>query len=567
MNKKIIFNFLELNPVDSRAADIIADKFRKRYIEHLAALGEGNENNLYWWTLNFACRNTLISPLFKNVCYLILLKDKLEKGQIINEVIVDSFGLKKVLQKYKTAGKLNFKITYKGKNFLCLFILRFYSYFKTAINFFLRWFFGWVTRKYSKKSIFNKDIILIDTFVYKNSFTGNIFNDRYYPSLKEYVSSNEKKYIYYIPTYFGIWKYKELFKNLRKSKNSFILKEDYLRIIDYFIVLSPLRKLINVDKKSFEGFDISSLIREEISNDKVSNSSINGVLNYRFVKRLKDGGIKVRTFINWFENQSIDHGYNMGFRENYPEADLVGYLGFPPQNNYLSLYPTEQERLFKVIPKEIKVIGSGYIGAAKQFCPELTVKVAPAFRHSNIWNDRKIYPEKDKFVILIALPIIAVESDEMIGLVLDSIKSIGIDNLFIQIKPHPTQDLRILKDKWLDSTIPNLDFVSGDFNSCVESANILISCTSSACLETIAKEIPVIVIASKSGLTQLVIPGEVKQDIWKLCYSVEDVRKAILFYINKENDNKRDYREIGREVRKKYFEPVTKKSVRNFLGL
>jgi len=322
-----------------------------------------------------------------------------------------------------------------------------------------------------------------------------------------------------------------------------------------------------VGKKEFKGFDISPLIKEEISNDKVSNSSISGLLNYRFVKRLNYSGIKVKTFINWFENQSIDHGYNIGFRENYPEVNLIGYLGFPPQNNYLSLYPTEQERLFKVIPKEVKVIGSGYINMVKQFCSDLTVKTAPALRHVNIWNERKIYPEKGKFVLLIALPIITSESDEMINLVSDSAKLIGIDNLFFQIKPHPTQDLKILKNKWSEKLMPNFDFISGDFNTCIESANILISSTSSACLETIAKGIPVIVIASKSGLTQLVIPGEIKQDIWKLCYSSEDMRKAILFYMNKENNINKDYEKIGLEVRKKYFEPVTKKSVRSFLGL
>ena len=567
MNEKNVFNFLEVGDADSRIVDGTAEKLRKEYVEYLVKLGRGNEKNIYWWVLNSISRNTLISRLFKDICYLVMLKNKFDKGQTFDIIIVDSPSLRKTLWEFKIENKYDFRISYKGKSLLKLHMSRFYSYLKVAFNFFLRWFFGWASKGFKKDSKIYDDIIMLDTFIYKDSFRNNSFNDRYYPTLLEYFKQGERKYIYYLPTYYGIWNYRKLFKNLRKSEKKFLLKEDYLKLKDYFYALSlPFRTRMVRAKEKFYGFDISHLLKEEVLNDRVSNSSMNGMLNYRFTERLKGKGLKIKMVINWFENQSIDHGLNIGFREYYREADLIGYLGFPPQNNYLSLYPTEQERAYKIIPEEIRVIGRGYVDIVKQFCPKLSVSVAPAFRHVKVWNKREIYPDKKKFVVLIALPILTGESDELIGIVLDSAKSNGIANCFFQIKPHPTHDLNVLKSKWNRKLTPDFSFISGDFNSCVENADVLVSCTSSACLETIAKGIPVIVIASRSGLTQLVIPEEIKQNIWKLCYTVEDVKKAILYYAGRGKDVKKQYGKIGSKVRERFFEPVNRESVRNFLG-
>jgi hypothetical protein len=111
-------------------------------------------------------------------------------------------------------------------------------------------------------------------------------------------------------------------------------------------------------------------------------------------------------------------------------------------------------------------------------------------------------------------------------------------------------------------------FVGGDFNSCVEKSDILISGSSTVCLETLAKGIPVIIIGNSSGLTQLpVIPGNIGRDIWRLCYSVDDVIAAIRLYSKRDNKMAGVYKKIGREIRSNFFEPVTEIGARKFLGL
>ena len=565
----LILDLRKFNSSESKLVNEVAEKIRNDYINFLSKMGKNKENNIDWWMIEFVSRNTLVSDLFYNFCKIVFFKEKIKNDFIYKKIIVDSIALKTVIENYCNKNGHSCNVVYKGKNYFWICIKRILSYFKSCIHFFLRWAFAWNTRHYQKKSITDKGITLIDTFVLKDSFKNSIYNDRYYGKLLEYLGKDEKRYFYYVPTYCGIRNYGKLFVNMRTSKQKFLIKEDYLRIKDYlFALLYPFRvRKLMIEKRIFMGFNVYPLIKEEILKNSVSGSSMLGLLNFRFAKRLKESNIKIRMIVNWFENQTIDHGFNFGFRKYHPGVCLMGYQGFPLSNNRLSLYATEQELSCKVIPKEVKVIGKGYVKLAKKFCSDLKVTVAPALRFDRVWNKRKVYPKQDKFIILISLPILMKEAEELIEIALEVAKTIKINNCFFQIKPHPVQDIKKIKVKWKEKLSQRFEFVQGDFNLCVEKSNILISCISSTCLETLAKGIPVIVIASKSGLIQLDIPKDIKQDIWKLCYEAREVCDAIIYYMNLDVATMKKYDEIGRKIREDYFEPVTRESVRKFLRL
>jgi hypothetical protein len=565
-----IFDFTETDSINSRAIDDIAEEIRDDYVNYLIKIGAGKEKNINWWVLNFVSRSTLISPLFSNICYLVLLKRNLDSGHVYDGIATDSYAIKNILRKFRTRYGYSFKVIYKGKSLCMQTLSRLYTYFKVATHYFLRWIFANRTRIYQKKVDLNEPITLLDVFILGNSFKDGLFIDRYYPGLLEHVNSSQKKHIYYIPTFYGIKNYKKIFLEARKSEENFLFKEDYLGIKDYFsALLYPLQTIkFKIDDSEFKGFDLAPLIKEEISNDRVSNSSIYGLLNYIFVRKLKKSNVKIETVVNWFENQSIDHGFNLGFNKYYPAVRLIGYQGFPLANNYLSLFPTNQERENEVIPKEIYVMGKGYTDLVKKFCPDLIVKIAPAFRFSGIWKERLISNfNQGKFTILVALPILYNEAENVIETVLEASKLYKINDCNFFIKPHPTQNIKSLANKWNKRLPPGFEFVDGDFNSIIEKSNVLISCTSNTCLETIARGIPVIVIGSKIGLTQLVIPRDIKQDIWKLCYTAEEVSEAIMFYQGIKGEMIDRYKKFGEEIREKYFEPVTESGVRRLLNL
>jgi hypothetical protein len=568
-NKKVL-DLTRLDVNNSKLVDAIAKDIQLEYVNYISEIGRDNEKKVDWWVLNFVSRNTFISNLFRNICLLILIKKNLANGNIYDEIVVDSLNLSYIIKKFCQENEYYCKVIYKGKRYLYLYSLRIYRYIKIILSFSFRWLSGWITHGHKEKLKLDENIILIDTFIHKNDFKNGLYIDHYYPELLDYLNPDEKKYIYYVPEYFGVKNYIKLFTNIRNSGQNFLLKEDYLKVKDYFsALLFPLRiKFIKVKQELFKDFDIFPLIKEEIFNDSVSNSSMCGLLNYKFAKRLKDKCVKIKTIINWFENQSIDHGFNMGFRKFYPETFLKGYLGFTPQNNYLSLYPTRQEINAEVVPNEIDVIGKGYINEIKKFCPNLSVKVAPAFRYMGVWNKRKYFPDKNSFTALIALPMLIDISDEIINLISEVMQSNKINgNYVFKIKIHPTQNEEFLRKRWKEKIHKDLEFISGNFQDCLEKVNVLITSASSVCLETIARGIPVIVLANRLGLTQLPIPEDVKKDIWKLCYTPDDVIDAIKYYANRENKADDYFQKTGDKIRKKFFEPVTELGVRRLLNL
>ena len=120
----------------------------------------------------------------------------------------------------------SFKVTYKGKSILYIYLRRIYSYLKIALYFFVMWKSGWSTRVYQKKLPTDNDIILIDTFVLKESFDNGSYNDHYYPAIFKYIDLKNKDSIYFAPSYYGTKDYRRLFIKIRKSDQRFLLKEE-----------------------------------------------------------------------------------------------------------------------------------------------------------------------------------------------------------------------------------------------------------------------------------------------------------------------------------------------------
>ena len=134
------------------------------------------------------------------------------------------------------------------------------------------------------------------------------------------------------------------------------------------------------------------------------------------------------------------------------------------------------------------------------------------------------------------------------------------------IKPHLTASQSRIQGAFGAGWPKRFEFVNGDFNDCVEKSNLLISSASSTCMETLAKGIPVIIIGNSYGLTHNPIPETITDDIWRLCYTPQEIADAIQFYQTRSPEKIKEHKAVGKRVREEYFEPVTLESVRKFLG-
>jgi hypothetical protein len=569
MDDKKIIDLRNLNIKHSKLFNSIVSDIRYTFNGIVAELARGNENNMNWWVLNLSSRNVFSSILFINCCYIALIKRLIEDGLIIKGIIVYSKGLEIALKKYFNESNLPITVYY-NEDFIDRLknIFRpYYNFFCAATQFFRRYVHAFRTRKFGR-DYSREAITLLDIFLFENSFKDNNFYDHYYHNILDFLKE-EKKSIYYFPTFYNIRNYHTVFRCMRNAKQNFLIKEDFLKIRDYLYAIAyPIRIMnIRINTVNFMGVDIMPLIKREIYNSMASSVSMEAILNYRIAKRMKENGINIRLIVDWFENQPLDRGINAGFRKFYKNAPIIGYQGFIASKNYISLYPTVLEKNSSVIPHQIAVIGKGLTERTKEFCPDLDVTTAPAFRFQWLWREKKIYDEYNCNNVLLALPLNIEEGNNILTMVASILDKRELESVKFFIKQHPINTQEQVMGYYGNNWPTRFQFVSGELCEWIEKSTLLISSASSVCMESLARGIPAIVIGTHSKITLNPIVEDIVIDIWQLCYTHEELFHAILFYLRRDEDTIKRHINIGVKIRLDYFEPVTNESVRRFLRL
>ena len=184
--------------------------------------------------------------------------------------------------------------------------------------------------------------------------------------------------IYFVPTitytplrnkYNIIGNILSIYKDLRNSRKQFLIKEDYLNVKDIiYSVFFPFRiRKFRFNNLIENEIDYSFIFYEDLYNVNNYSLSIEGILNYQFIKKLSIKNIKIKTFINWWENQPVDRGYNFGINKFFPNINSVGYLGYIPREFELHICPTINEQKNGLLPKSIYVTGKSVISLVKVF--------------------------------------------------------------------------------------------------------------------------------------------------------------------------------------------------------
>jgi hypothetical protein len=542
-------------------------EIRNEYNKVIEQIGKKYTHSIDWWVSELASRNTFTNDLFLNMAYLGLVNQLVnDKNNHISSITVESKELAKVLNNSALIKENLIKIIIKIS-------------FQEHVKYFCRPFYSFIyslwhiTRLYVCTKIMkerkpfdiSKDITLIDNFIFDNSISNSDLIDRYYDKFNGMIDKEEYKRIYFTPTFINITSYKDVIKNIRNSKDNILLKEDYLKLNDWlFAFFYPMRSIKFKPRNIyFRGYNIKPLLNKIWKDNVFDFGAFDPLLKYRFAKRLKERDIKIRLVIDWFENQSIDKGFNAGFRKYYPETTIVGYQVAMDAKYPLCSYPTSFELMSNVLPHRIAVSGRAFIDPVKEFCKELTVEVAPAFRYQHVWRKRLFYPESAYFTVLLILPITPDDARGILELAMLTAKECIDKKVRFWIKEHPS---------WISShpanyykKLPvNFTFVEGKLDDILESSDVIIGNNSSAVLESLARGIPAIVIGNRSTLTINPIPATVDNRIWKMCFDEIELRDAINIY---SHSNKIDYEEIGIKIREDYFARTDDISVRHFFRL
>ncbi len=567
----MILDLAHLSEQDTILLNHVAEDIRKPYNELVTGLSEGHENNIDWIVSSIASRSIFLSPLVWHCYHLGFIREKLKQSEIPAKIIVHDPVLAKVIQKFTEKNYRGVQVHYAGSlKPRAKAALKPLYQFGLATRL-LRLYIA-ARRQPATRPLPEQPATLIDTFVLGNSFAKGDYNDRYYPGMREALGSEELEQVYYVPTFIGITKrFGDAIRHIRRSSYRFLLKEDVLQPSDYWFAFTHFfrrKKISRFYDVDFLGFDIAPLVNRELTSTAWDSSTILALLIYKFTARLRERGVRLRLVVDWFENQVIDRALHAGLQQYYPDVPTAGYSGFVVSSVYnFYMHPTVSEHATGIVPKECNVIGVGHSPLMKEYCPELSVQVAPAYRFGGVWRERSAWPDDGVSSVLIALPIGLRESVEILRVVLPFCTSAAGSRIQFRIKAHPSIPVEVIKQSVGVPLPSTMEFVDGDFNTWVERSHVLISNSSSTCVEALAKGIPVVIIGSLSGITQNPVPDTIRDDIWSLCYTPEEVAAALERYLNRDEQTRQRHEETGKRIRADYFEPVTANGSRRFLRL
>ncbi len=553
-----------------------AKNISPQFMEWFTAVSESQGRSLDWWVCNPSTRSPIMSPLFHYCCFLAFLQELMERNEPIVAVRTDSKAFHKILSHFIRVNSWPVRVVYEPPSLLQR--LR-----STLIQWYQRWVVPrdrlhrwWLAQRSvsQKKAIPFKPLTLIYTYYFRDAAESHNF-----PGLLDTLSDEEQATLYFVPKFYGIYprEFRKIFEQIRQSSKNYLLPEDYLRLSDYWYAWSHLWRIRRLRWKSipFLGVDLVPLIQEEIESDRSLESAVDALLIYRFVQRLRESDLPVKRVMNWFQNQVMDRGWSAGFHQHFSQATSVGYQAFVGMFWQFNLYPMQLEKRHRLVPNEVAVTGNALVTPTQQFCSGLKVSVVPAFRFQGVWRERKPIEKPHPYTILIALTSMLGPRNEVLSVVHGCLQtglhlpqtSPNPQGVRFAVKLHPINTPEQVRREFPGTWPDALEFVTGNFQDCLDQADVLVSSGSSVSMEALAQGVPSVVVGSQSGLSYIPIPDEVDEGLWRLCYTPKELSAALEYFQSRDPATLQNHRKLGDAVREGYFAKLTSHGVRQLLNL
>lgn len=537
-----------------------ANLLKRPFFELTARIGR-KYNSLEWWANTISERNTIINNLFLNCCYLRIADSFLGKSSDLciiadNNSLIDSIQLRAKQEGYqiKKITKRDFKTTavYNLYRAGIMLIHHYYFWLLARVN-------KWKFRKESAEV--NPDII-IHTWVDEKCFgCGGEFMDRYFTILPEYYKGRNFKVATFV-TLFDIkrsfWQALTFF---RKSKDSFIIPEDYFKLSDYLFpfYLWLKRSRFEFNNIVLKGMDCSLLFKENNKSEQVNFTA----MYYLLFKRLIKNGLAPRIIVDGFENLVSDKMIQLGARKFMPNALIFGFYHFIPPPNMPSCFTDKNEIEYAPLPDKIICIGERLKKILiNEHFPENKIKIGTALRNFYLYEDKKnaVSGKKDDdFTIMLVLPIEKDAALEVFYKLSEALKILPHYKLLI--KPHPmaTSIVGRIKKDFPDNT----EVLEMAIKDAVGKCDIVVSSDTNAAFDCLMADKEVIRVGRDAQLDfdPLVWFND---ELGAAVYTTRDLSEKLLFFYENTISNRRltsNYSFLLPEL----FSPVTEEGLMAFL--
>ena len=526
------------------------------FAELIDSLSKTHAQNLFWWISQTADRNTNRNSLFHNFCLVIAIKEICETRSAPEKIFVGSAEIKKLIQ--DVIGQNCPEISVKQKKIPLKTSIK---NFLRPLNFLLNKTLQWaLIRVFFKNNSYTKPINIIETFATSKDISIN----RYYPNVEDFLPSEIQKITYYVPTIINskVFNIPALITKFKQSKVNFLFRESYLNwrdILSASMYLNYLPKT-TIEPITYKAIDFSKIIATSLNNETFNALSAEGVLNYQFVKRMREQGMEINQVIDWWENTPMDKGLNLALAKYFDQALIKGYLGFTPNINAYELSPSCFEQESNVTPCQIGVIGKGYDYIPKRIGPNQRVFVAPALRFHHLWKTNNTASKNTILVILTGF------IDESIGILKMLLKiNSRLKNEKIIIKTHPAVNTDVIRRGIINPLPDNCVIAENEsLSDLLAVAYVAISGLSSGALEAIVCSVPAIVVQTNRNREIQMIPDKIPKYSWQECSNHNELYKSIMIFKNSKEFSITLKKEAA-SIKDIYFNKPDKENVKNFL--
>jgi hypothetical protein len=348
---------------------------RKKYCNWIDNVSKKNCKSIFWWFLNHVSRNLYYESLFHNFCLLESINYFFQNNKKIKLIIVKDDILDYVKNILKNSS-VQIDVLKKESKLPLYKITKFiFVIFFNLI--FVKIFFV------KKKNYYT----LVDIYVFGKDINKN----------NSYKSLPKKKNLFYVPTFveLSFLQVLKIFFKIKSDKR-FLLREELLKFIDIFKLIKIFfyAYFLNIKAPKLGKWNFSVLLRKEATNFSRFESIIYSYLNYLFAYRLKQSGNIIKRTVNWFENQNLDKGWNLGFLTYFPQARIIGYQGFTYSPHFLNHHPTNFEIESNVIPKVIYCRSIFFNNKINEFSDKVNLKAISLFNKNDNFIFKKIRKNK-----------------------------------------------------------------------------------------------------------------------------------------------------------------------------
>lgn len=377
------------------------------------------------------------------------------------------------------------------------------------------------------------EIICVDNFIIESMLEKGSFSDRYFPELDIFLSDESDPELFYLPVLTDFkypTQFYKAYQLVNRSPQNFLMHEQYLNFFDYLyaLFLSVILPLRFKPIKYFSGFDVTSLVRSELLSDIGSYRLCRAICRYLFICKLAKKNIKIKTYLQWTENQDIDKAHALAVNHHHPDTNFIGYQGyFSSQYEYHKL-PLKSDQDLGLLPKTIFMLSFFQLKDRKFFFDTYDFQIGPAFRYANhlkiAQGDVAVQATKGNY-ILVALPIQQAECITLLSFIKSFLQH--SDQAFdVRVRLHPGMSSSLItelkKDQLLDFQLDELAIIDS-----ILEARVVITSASSICVDTIILKTPLIILGNTRGITMNPLPENMPREHYKIIYHQRDFEEAL----------------------------------------